>query len=63
MIYIILLHRSYTLLVCGVVFYRCGNIAAVLEFKDVDNRESKLFKAVPDDQRVIPARTTTPYFL
>lgn len=43
--------------------YRCGNIAAVLAFTDARNREAKLFQAVPDDNRVIPPRTTTPYFL
>ena len=43
--------------------YRCGNVAAVLDFQDVDQREAKLFKAVPDSERVIPQRTTTPYFL
>ena len=43
--------------------YRCGNVAAVIEFKEPDVREAKLFKAVPDNERVIPSRTTTPYFL
>ncbi len=43
--------------------YRCGNVAAVLEFGDADNRSPKIFDAVPDDQRVIPNRVTTPYFL
>lgn len=43
--------------------YRCGNIAAVLSFTDARNREAKLFQAVPDENRVIPPRTTTPYFL
>lgn len=43
--------------------YRCGNIAAVLAFEDADQREAKLFRAVPDSERVIPSRTTTPYFL
>lgn len=43
--------------------YRCGNIAAVLSFTDCDHREPKLFRAVPDNERVIPSRTTTPYFL
>ncbi|XP_069119666.1 serine/threonine-protein phosphatase 6 catalytic subunit isoform X1 [Argopecten irradians] len=43
--------------------YRCGNIAAVLSFNDADQREAKLFRAVPDSERVIPSRTTTPYFL
>lgn len=43
--------------------YRCGNIAAILEFKTVHERTPKLFKAVPDDQRVIPEQNITPYFL
>ena len=43
--------------------YRCGNIAAVLDIQDPHNREAKLFRAVPDDQRVVPPRTVTPYFL
>ena len=43
--------------------YRCGNIAAVLAFTDTDHKEAKLFRAVPDSERVIPPRTTTPYFL
>ena len=43
--------------------YRCGNIASILAFTDSDNREPKLFMAVPDNERVIPPRTTTPYFL
>lgn len=43
--------------------YRCGNIASILEFSNAENREAKLFKAVPDTERVIPQRVTTPYFL
>ena len=43
--------------------YRCGNIAAILAITDTDTREAKLFRAVPDSERVIPPRTTTPYFL
>lgn len=43
--------------------YRCGNIASILEFKDLDHKEPKLFYAVPDSERVIPSRVTTPYFL
>ena len=43
--------------------YRCGNIAAVLAFSDSEHREAKMFRAVPDSERVIPSRTTTPYFL
>ncbi|XP_030895910.1 serine/threonine-protein phosphatase 6 catalytic subunit [Leptonychotes weddellii] len=43
--------------------YHCGNIASIMVFKDVNTREPKLFRAVPDSERVIPPRTTTPYFL
>lgn len=43
--------------------YRCGNVAAVLSFKTASDREAKIFHAVPDSERVIPPRTTTPYFL
>jgi hypothetical protein len=43
--------------------YRCGNIASILSFTDANTREPKLFQAVPDYERVIPPRTTTPYFL
>lgn len=43
--------------------YRCGNIAAVLAFEDVENRKAKLFSAVPDSKRVVPPRVITPYFL
>lgn len=43
--------------------YRCGNIAAVLEFTDAKNREAKLFSAVPDSERIVPLRNASPYFL
>lgn len=43
--------------------YRCGNVASILAFDDGSSRESKLFNAVPDEDRVIPDRSTTPYFL
>lgn len=43
--------------------YRCGNVASILAFDDKLGREAKLFNAVPDDQRVIPPKVTTPYFL
>ena len=43
--------------------YRCGNVASILEFTDVDNRTPKLFDAVPDNERVIPTKAATPYFL
>ncbi|KAG7235536.1 hypothetical protein INR49_002582 [Caranx melampygus] len=32
--------------------YRCGNIASIMVFKDVNRREPKLFRAVPDSERV-----------
>ncbi|TRY63863.1 hypothetical protein TCAL_04902 [Tigriopus californicus] len=43
--------------------YRCGNVASILEFQGVQNRSPKIFEAVPDSQRVVPALVTTPYFL
>jgi serine/threonine-protein phosphatase 6 catalytic subunit len=43
--------------------YRCGNVASILEFSDVENRTPKIFDAVPNSERVIPSRATTPYFL
>ena len=43
--------------------YRCGNVASILAFDDGSSRDSKLFNAVPDEDRVIPDRSTTPYFL
>lgn len=43
--------------------YRCGNVAAVLAFTTPSDREAKIFNAVPDSERIIPPRNTTPYFL
>ena len=43
--------------------YRCGNVAAIMVIRSPQEREAKLFRAVPDNMRVIPSRTTTPYFL
>jgi serine/threonine-protein phosphatase 6 catalytic subunit len=43
--------------------YRCGNVAAILSFPDVNTREAKIFKAVPDELRVFPSKNITPYFL
>ena len=43
--------------------YRCANVAAVLHFRSVDDREAKIFSAVPDAERVIPPRNVHPYFL
>ncbi|KAL5475954.1 hypothetical protein EMCRGX_G025835 [Ephydatia muelleri] len=43
--------------------YRCGNIASILEISYGDRREAKLFKAVPESERLVPPRITTPYFM
>ena len=32
--------------------YRCGNVASILEFSDVENRTPKIFDAVPNSERV-----------
>jgi diadenosine tetraphosphatase ApaH/serine/threonine PP2A family protein phosphatase len=43
--------------------YRCGNVASILALDANLNREFKIFDAVPDEERVIPPRTTVRYFL
>lgn len=43
--------------------YRCGNIAAILEFQSPTQFDAKLFEAVPDEERVKPPLRITPYFL
>ncbi|CAH0388682.1 unnamed protein product [Bemisia tabaci] len=43
--------------------YRCGNVAAILEFQSTTQRQAKLFNAVPNELRKVPDRITTPYFL
>lgn len=43
--------------------YRCGNVASVLAFDDKLGRDFKIFNAVPADQRVVPPRHLTPYFM
>jgi serine/threonine-protein phosphatase 6 catalytic subunit len=43
--------------------YRCGNVASILSISDSENREAKIFHAVPDDLRVFPSKNITPYFL
>lgn len=43
--------------------YRCGNIASIVAFNSVDKRTPLLFQAVPNEERVIPDRVITPYFL
>lgn len=43
--------------------YRCGNVASIMEFKTVNDRNAKIFHAVPDSEREVPPQHTTPYFL
>lgn len=43
--------------------YRCGNVAAILSFDTAKQRQTQIFLAVPDSERVIPKQNTTPYFL
>ncbi|XP_053671368.1 serine/threonine-protein phosphatase 6 catalytic subunit [Anopheles nili] len=43
--------------------YRCGNVASILEFTTADCSQAKIFKAVPNEERVIPSQRITPYFL
>jgi len=44
--------------------YRCGNVAAILEFDENLGRNYKIFDAAPQDSRNIPAKKPAPdYFL
>jgi serine/threonine-protein phosphatase 6 catalytic subunit len=43
--------------------YRCGNVAAILALDQDLKQDFKIFAAVPDDQRKVPQRQPTPYFL
>lgn len=43
--------------------YRCGNVASILALDKDRTRKFLEFTAVPDNQRVIPPRTTLNYFL
>jgi serine/threonine-protein phosphatase PP1-1/serine/threonine-protein phosphatase 6 catalytic subunit len=46
--------------------YRCGNVASIMAIKDngvVDESSFKIFSAVPDQERLTPPKTSTPYFL
>lgn len=43
--------------------YRCGNVAAILKFNTADDSIVEIFKAVPDNERVMPSQRVTPYFL
>lgn len=44
--------------------YRCGNVAAILEFDDQLERNYKIFDAAPQTERAVPAKKPTPdYFM
>jgi len=44
--------------------YRCGNVAAILEFDEHLKRQFRIFEAAPADVRGVPARKLVPdYFL
>ncbi len=44
--------------------YRCGNVAAILEFDEHCNRNYKIFRAAPQDARGVPSKKPAPdYFL
>ncbi len=43
--------------------YRCGNVAAVVELKSAEERAAKIFQAVADENRAVPIRNSSPYFL
>ncbi|OQV24717.1 Serine/threonine-protein phosphatase 6 catalytic subunit [Hypsibius exemplaris] len=43
--------------------YRCGNVAAILQFQTAKQKTAKIFYAVPENQRTVPPRQITPYFL
>lgn len=44
--------------------YRCGNVAAILEFDENSKQQFRIFEAAPADVRGVPARKLVPdYFL
>ncbi len=46
--------------------YRCGNVASIMKLEEslqIDESSFKIFSAVPEQERVVPARQNTPYFL
>jgi len=42
--------------------YRCGNVAAILQFDEKLHRNFLLFNEVPESEQSMPPRTTVPYF-
>lgn len=43
--------------------YRCGNVASIMEFNTVNDRNAKIFQAGPSSEREIPLQNATPYFI
>lgn len=44
--------------------YRCGNVAAILELDELNERTFKVFSAAPQEARGVPAKKPAPeYFL
>jgi serine/threonine-protein phosphatase 6 catalytic subunit len=43
--------------------YRCQNVASILQIETDGTKTPKMFEAVPNEHRVFPAPTVTPYFL
>jgi len=44
--------------------YRCGNVAAILELDELNERNYKVFSAAPQEARGVPAKKPAPeYFL
>jgi len=44
-------------------FYRCGNIAAILQLNHNLEREFKTFKEVPQSAKSVSPKFVLPYFL
>jgi len=43
--------------------YRCGNLASILQFDSEMAREFKIFEAEPENERHVPERAASAYFL
>jgi hypothetical protein len=46
--------------------YRCGNVASILSIDEhlkIEESSFKIFSAVPNHDRVIPAKQVAPYFM
>lgn len=43
--------------------YRCGNVASILKIDAGLTPDFKIFDAVPESEKLVPPRQTTPYFI